>query len=202
MPKRIRYKRGNNLIQDLIKRVLPFMARIGSDPKDDDEIRLQKSLLVVCAIPFIFAGAAWGIMYILFNEPLAGAIPLSYSIISLFSTIHFGRTRQYQFFRFSQLTLILLLPFFLMVALGGFVNGSAVVLWSLICPLGAMLFDEPRQAPRWFLAFISLVALSGFLYTKKGKELIFSVLVNNHQASGTEVRRAVEKFLQEVRNKY
>jgi adenylate cyclase len=143
--------------------LLLILARIGSDPNDDDDIRLQKSLLVVCAIPFIFAGAAWGIMYILFNEPLAGAIPLSYSIISLFSTIHFGLTRQYKFFRFSQLTLIFLLPFFLMVALGGFINGSAVVLWSLICPLGAMLFDEPHHAPRWFLAFMSLVALSGFL---------------------------------------
>ena len=47
-----------------------------------------------------------------------------------------------------------------------------------------------------------VVTISGYLYTKKGKELIFSVLVNNHQASGTEVRRAVEKFLQEIRNKY
>ncbi len=47
-----------------------------------------------------------------------------------------------------------------------------------------------------------VVAFSGFLYTKKGKLLIFSTLVNNHQASATEVRRAVEKFLQGVRNKY
>ena len=153
------------MVQDFIRQTLALVARIGSDPNDDDDIRLQKSMLVVCAIPFIFAGAAWGIMYIFFNEPLAGAIPLSYSIISLFSTIHFGWTRQYKFFRFSQLTLILLLPFFLMVALGGFVNGSAVVLWSLICPMGAMLFDEPRHAPRWFLAFALLVALSGFLQT-------------------------------------
>ena len=151
------------MFQNLIQQALSFISRIGSDPNDDDDIRLQKSLLVVCAIPFILAGAAWGVMYMLFHEPLAGAIPLSYSIISLFSTIHFGWTRQYQFFRFSQLLLILLLPFFLMVALGGFINGSAVVLWSLISPLGAMLFDEPRRAPRWFLAFASLVALSAFL---------------------------------------
>ncbi len=47
-----------------------------------------------------------------------------------------------------------------------------------------------------------VVALSGFLYTKKGKELIFSVLVNNHQGSATEVRRAVEKFIEGVRDKY
>jgi D-alanyl-D-alanine carboxypeptidase/D-alanyl-D-alanine-endopeptidase (penicillin-binding protein 4) len=47
-----------------------------------------------------------------------------------------------------------------------------------------------------------IVAFSGFLYTKKGKLLIFSTLINNHQANATDVRRAVEKFLKRVRNKY
>ena len=47
-----------------------------------------------------------------------------------------------------------------------------------------------------------VVAFSGYLYTKKGKLLIFSTLVNNHQASATEVRKAVEKFLQALREKY
>ena len=47
-----------------------------------------------------------------------------------------------------------------------------------------------------------VVSLSGYLYTKKNKLLIFSVLVNNHQASATEVRRVVEKFIEGVRNKY
>ena len=47
-----------------------------------------------------------------------------------------------------------------------------------------------------------VIALSGFLYTKKNKLLIFSVLVNNLRASGTQVRRAVEKFIENLRNSY
>jgi serine-type D-Ala-D-Ala carboxypeptidase/endopeptidase (penicillin-binding protein 4) len=47
-----------------------------------------------------------------------------------------------------------------------------------------------------------VVALSGYLYTKKQKTLIFSVLVNNHYGSATAVRRAIEKFLTGIRNKY
>ena len=146
-----------------LKEIFVWVARIGMELNDDDEVRLQKSLLVLCSFPFMFAGAAWGLMYYFFGQPLAGAIPFSYSIVSLISIIHFGLTHRYHFFRFSQLLLILMLPFFLMIALGGFINGSVVILWALICPLGALLFDEPRHAPRWFLAFVSLVILSGLL---------------------------------------
>ncbi len=45
-------------------------------------------------------------------------------------------------------------------------------------------------------------ALSGFLITKKGKLLVFSVLANNYKTAATPVRRAVEKFLQYIREKY
>jgi D-alanyl-D-alanine carboxypeptidase/D-alanyl-D-alanine-endopeptidase (penicillin-binding protein 4) len=47
-----------------------------------------------------------------------------------------------------------------------------------------------------------VVALSGFLYTKQNKLLIFSVLVNNHNASASGVRNAVEKFIHGIREKY
>lgn len=45
-----------------------------------------------------------------------------------------------------------------------------------------------------------VVSLSGYLYTNKNKLLLFSVLVNNHQSSATEVRRTIEQFLKKVRN--
>ncbi len=47
-----------------------------------------------------------------------------------------------------------------------------------------------------------VVAFSGYMTTKKKKQVLFSVLVNNHNASATDVRRAVEKFLQGIRNNY
>jgi len=47
-----------------------------------------------------------------------------------------------------------------------------------------------------------VVALSGYLTTKKNKALIFSVLVNNHQTTGRAVRRAVEKYIQAIRENY
>jgi serine-type D-Ala-D-Ala carboxypeptidase/endopeptidase (penicillin-binding protein 4) len=45
-------------------------------------------------------------------------------------------------------------------------------------------------------------ALSGYLITKKGKLLIFSILNNNYITSTTPIRKAVEKFLGEVIEKY
>lgn len=47
-----------------------------------------------------------------------------------------------------------------------------------------------------------VVSLSGFLYTKKNKLLIFSCLVNNHNSSASGVRKAVEKFIEGIRNNY
>lgn len=46
------------------------------------------------------------------------------------------------------------------------------------------------------------VCLSGYLISRKGRELMFSVLVNNHKGSATAVRRGVEQFLHEVRERY
>ena len=47
-----------------------------------------------------------------------------------------------------------------------------------------------------------VVALSGYLYTDKKNLLVFSFLVNNHNTSSTAVRRAVERFIKELKTKY
>lgn len=45
-------------------------------------------------------------------------------------------------------------------------------------------------------------ALSGYLLTKKGKWLIFSIMVNHYRSAATPVRRKIETFLQGIRDNY
>jgi guanylate cyclase len=104
----------------------------------------------------IFA-VAWGFIYYAFDERLAATIPFAYASFSAVSILTFSLTRRYQFFRVSQLLAILVLPFFLMITLGGFVNGSAVIIWSLLCPFGALLFAGYRQASVWLVVYVALV---------------------------------------------
>lgn len=47
-----------------------------------------------------------------------------------------------------------------------------------------------------------VVALSGYLYTKKNKLLIFSVLINNHSGNAVAIRQKLEAFLTGIRNRY
>lgn len=139
------------------------LAELAAEAGDDPEIKLRKALLLRVSFLIILAAALWGVLYLIFSEPLAGAIPLSYSAFSLLTLLGFLATRRYDLYLAAQLVLILLLPFLLMVALGGFVNSSAVVLWSVLCPMAALVFDRPEKAPRWMLLYAGLLILGGAL---------------------------------------
>ena len=145
------------------RKLIQYLASIGADPKDDAETRLPKSLLVLSSIPFIMVSLVWACMYIYFGEVYAGLIPLGYSLFSFFSLVYYSYSGRFESFRFNQLFLILILPFAVIVALGGFIGGSAVILWGLISPLGSLVFDEPKKSLRWIFAYLGLVVVSGFL---------------------------------------
>ena len=152
-------------------RSLAALGSIGASPTDSDEARLQKSLLVASTLMMASLAVLWGALYLAYDEWLAGAIPLSYAVASFASLGVFARLRRYELFRVSQLALSLLLPFFLLLALGGFVASSAVVLWSLTCPLGALVFAGRRRATGWFAAYLLLIVLAAILDPGTGHDL-------------------------------
>lgn len=130
---------------------------------DSDELKQQKSTFVAFSFLILPAGIIWGIVYLIFGEPIAAAIPLGWSVIALAWTLLFVWIKNYELYRRVQFVLILLAPFLLMLALGGFVGSSAVILWSVICPFGALVFAREKNRPRWMLLYVGSVLLAGLL---------------------------------------
>ena len=68
------------------------------------------------------------------------------------------------------------------------------------------LTSYPRSDRNYIFAktgtLSGVVALSGFLITRKNRILIFSILVNNHRTSAAEVRRQIQVFLSAIKNWY
>ena len=142
---------------------LPALAVIGSSSADTDEERLQKTVAGFDADAGV-AGRHLGGLYLAFDEPLAASIPLAYGVASFASLAVFARVRRYGLFpREPKLPPSLLLPFLLMLVLGGFVASSAVVLWSLTSPLGALVFAGRRTATGWFVAYLALIILGAVI---------------------------------------
>lgn len=62
------------IIHSTLHKIVALCFRIGADPLDSDETRLNKAMLVNASFMFIAAGLIWGAAYILLGEPLAGVI--------------------------------------------------------------------------------------------------------------------------------
>jgi len=105
----------------------------------------------------------WVATYAVLGLWVCAVIPFVYQVASAASIYTFARTRRYLLFRRSQLWMSLLLPFVLQWSLGGFRTASAVALWGVTAPLGALLYVGARQAVPWFAAFVGLIAVSGAL---------------------------------------
>jgi adenylate cyclase len=145
-----------------VRRLLERFALIGVVPGDSDEVRVQKVTLTLAAVVVTVMSVIWVGTYLALGLPVSAAIPFAYQVASVVSLVAFARTKDYRLFRFSQIVLMLLLPFLLQWSLGGYIASSAVSLWALIGVFGALFFYSARQAAPWFVAFVVLTVLSGF----------------------------------------
>ena len=140
-----------------------WAGRIGAAATDTDETALQKRLAVVLCAGTIPLTVLWSVIYLLVHAPLAAAIPGFYSIFTLVNTAFFARTGNLEFYRFTQLFLILILPWLLTIELGGFRQSSVVIIWAALCPLGSLLLDELRRTVLWVVGLVALLVVTALL---------------------------------------
>ncbi len=148
----------------IVNRLSKLVVRAGRVEEDDDpELRLKKTIIMAWSLMINVVAAIWGTTYLVSGAQIASLIPFSYLFLSLLYIYLYRSGRSWEFFRSAQISLILVHPTLLMLILGGFRDGSAVILWSLVAPLGALLVAERRQAVRWMLAYSGLLLLATIL---------------------------------------
>jgi signal transduction histidine kinase/DNA-binding response OmpR family regulator len=153
-----------NIWQNLGVRIAQIIESLVGEPDDSGEVRLQKTILVAFGLMMSIAGILWGFAYLYFDEPFAALFPFAYPVLFFLNLAIFRLIRRYDWFRFAQILFSLMLPFCLVVALrGGFLNSSAVIFWSLIAPLGALLVAGYRQAIGWFLTYLVLLLINAVI---------------------------------------
>jgi class 3 adenylate cyclase len=139
------------------------LLRLGADPSDDEETRLDKLLVLSATAMIAPLSVLWGALYLDLGAPRAAAIPWLYVLISVVSTALFAVHRSLRLLAAAQLVAYVFLPFALMWTLGGFASGSAVALWALFAPLAALVVAGPRAAAPWLGVFLGLLVASAFV---------------------------------------
>ncbi len=131
-------------------------------PSDTADERLNKTLLVFACALMGFAAILWLAIYWSMGIKFSVEIPLGYQLLSAASLLIFLKTRNFEFFRATQVTMFLFVPFIMQWSIGSYVSSSGVMLWALLAPIGVMLFQGARESVPWFFAYIVLTAVSGF----------------------------------------
>src|SRR6476620_6039689 len=106
-----------------------WLTRIGADPRDDEDLRHKKSLLVLLAVLILPVSIIWGTCYLSFGSPV-GIIPFVYFAVSLGSLVIFARTKRFDPFVTAQLLAILLTTTIGQMVAGGFLPGGGAGLWG------------------------------------------------------------------------
>jgi guanylate cyclase len=140
--------------------VLARVAEIGADPRDDEDVRLRKSLLVLIAVMILPVSFVWGTLYLAFGSPV-GWVPFLYFSISVASIVLFAWNRDVELFLRIQLLDILLAPTLSMAPLGGFLGAGGVGIWGILAPLGALVFSGVSSGTRWFALFLAVFLGAG-----------------------------------------
>jgi guanylate cyclase len=193
-------------VSDLSDRVLARLARIGADPEDDEDTRAGKALLVLISVLILPVSLLWAAFYLAFGSPV-GWVPLVYSAVLLGSIVVFSRTRDFDRFLLTGQVAILLAPTLSMVPLGGFLDAGGVGLWGILAPLGALVFNEVRNAVRWYFAYVVVFLGSGLAGELLGgvspavpRWFTTTMLALNVAVGGTIVFTLLAVFAAERRN--
>ena len=142
-------------LRSIADAALARLALVGADPRDDDDMRSSKALLVLISVLILPISLVWGGLYVALGAP-SGLFAFAYFAVSVGAIALFTRTRDFALLLRIELLDILLAPNLSMIPLGGFITSTGVGVWGILAPMGALVFSGVRAGIRWYIAFLAV----------------------------------------------
>jgi len=139
------------------------VLEIGCLPTDSDQERVTKEVFVIIAFGATAAGIVWAAMYLALAKPWSALVPLCISVATVPTIARFVATKRLGLLPVPFLGLGILLPLLLQLSLGGYLYGSAVVMWAFMAPLFSLLVRPARETWVWLAAFFGDLVLAALL---------------------------------------
>ena len=128
----------------------------GIEPDDSAEMRLNKSLLMLATGLASVGIMLWVTIYSILGPQVSITPPFAFQLLLAGNMLLYIKSRNFDFFRVTQLGLFLFLPFIAQWSGGTIISTSGVSLWGLLAPIGAILCIGVRQSIGWFIAWVVL----------------------------------------------
>ncbi|MCG6911588.1 MAG: adenylate/guanylate cyclase domain-containing protein [Deltaproteobacteria bacterium] len=139
-----------------------IFVKAGCLPDDTRGQVIRKTAMMLLVSLYALLSFFWGTTYLLLGLKTTALIPYAYGGLSILTLLFLFGSKRYDIFRCIQLGLILLIPFLVQWSLGGFGPSGAVMIWSVLAPIGALMFSGPARAWPWFIVYLALTLIELF----------------------------------------
>ena len=146
----------------MIGSLLYSAKRIGFSSADNSSRRREKQILNVVLLILMTLATIWGLLYLLLGLYISAIYALVFVLFSGSAFLVYTKTKNKDHVLRVVFPLLFALPFLIEIDLGGISNSGLMILWSILVPLGALLFKNQRQAIQWFIIF--LICIVPFIY--------------------------------------
>lgn len=137
------------------------LLRIYLGNKKSDEF-YDIFIFCISCVFIAIAGLIWGSIYLINDTSMAFYLPYIYTICAFVNLLALILFENYLFFFLFQLILIMIIPTILSIILGGLMESGAVIMWSIMAPVSAVMCSSEKIAKWFFAGFLILFLIEGF----------------------------------------
>src|ERR1700741_1691449 len=137
--------------------------RIGLSSTDGSDERVLKKNLTTIVFSLCFLSTVWALMYVSMKLYVSGLIAFSFAIVASIALALFSRSKKRVHLIGIVLPALFCLPFFVQISLGGLQNSGLICLWSILCPIGSLLFQNVKCSIYWLIAFVASTVIIIYL---------------------------------------